>query len=419
MRIFLLSIFTSSCLYSFSQGLILDSKEYNNTRQWEPKNEQGFSASDLPSSISYRKYTPNIQSQEDEATCVGWSVAYAQLSTQQNLLMGVTNPTEKIFRSMDPFFLYGYIKDYSDKWCQEGTSIAYAMQVLMEKGTKPWIWDPWLACNSRTTFSEFTTALASNYVISDYTAVPYDDLVLNVKKALFYELIVSVGVNLTESFQAGSAAKYGLWTPSSSEKPIGGHAMCVVGYDDTKFGGAFEVMNSWGKEYGDRGFVWIKYSDFKKYVAEAYVFDAGDFKKGDCSMGDCYNSYSRYKYNDGSIYEGLIVNGYPDIYGSYVYKNGNFYVGGMNKGRKHGAGVFFDAVQGKYFNVIFNNDTYVKWGLKQGFASNEDSEKMSKLLNILNIMNPAATVKPDSDEQEEYFENMEIPVQPLIVPKNK
>ena len=320
---------------------------------------------------------------------------------------------------MDPFFLYGYIKDYSDKWCQEGTSIAYAMQVLMEKGTKPLIWDPWLACNSRTTFSEFTTALASNYVISDYTAVPYEDLVLNVKKALFYELIVSVGVNLTESFQAGSAAKYGLWTPSSSEKPIGGHAMCVVGYDDTKFGGAFEVMNSWGKEYGDRGFVWIKYSDFKKYVAEAYVFDAGDFKKGDCSMGDCYNSYSRYKYNDGSNYEGLIVNGYPDIYGSYVYKNGNFYVGGMNKGRKHGAGVFFDAVQGKYFNVIFNNDTYVKWGLKQGFASNEDSEKMSKLLNILNTINPAATVKPDSDEQDEYFENMEIPVEPLSVPKNK
>ena len=33
-------------------------------------------------------------------------------------------------------------------------------------------------------------------------------------------------------------------------------------------------------------------------------------------------------------------------------------------------------------------------------------------------MNPAATVKPDSDEQDEYFENMEIPVEPLSVPKN-
>jgi hypothetical protein len=417
MKILILLFFATFSFYTFSQGLILDSKEYANSRQWEPKNDQGFSASDLPSSISYRRYAPSIQSQGNEATCVGWSVAYAQLSTQQNLLMGVTNPTEKICRSMDPYFLYGYIKNNGDKWCKEGTSMADAMQVLMAKGTKPWIWDPWLACNSRTTFSEFTTALASNYVIRDYTAVPYDDLVLNVKKALFYEFIVSVGVNLTESFQAGSAAKYGLWTPSSTEKPIGGHAMCVVGYDDKKFGGAFEVMNSWGKEYGDNGFVWIKYSDFNKYVSEAYVLDAGDYQKGECSKGDCYNSYSRFKYNDGTVYEGLIVNGNPDIYGSVVYSNGNFYVGGMNKGRKHGAGIFYDVVQKKYFNVVFNNDRYVQWSAKQGFASNEDSEKMTKLLGILNTMNPAITVKPDSEEQDEYFEKIDIPVEPLVIPK--
>ena len=418
MKIIISLFLATFSVYSFSQGLILDSKEYANSRQWEPKNEQGFSASDLPSKISYRRFAPAIQNQGDVATCVGWSVAYAQLTTQQNLLMGITDRAQKICRSMDPYFLFGHIKNNSDKWCQEGTRIYDAMQVLMAKGTKPWIWDPWLTCNSRTTFSEFTSALASNYVISDFSAVPDDDLVLNVKQALYYELIVSVGVNLTESFQAGSAASYGLWAPSSAEKPIGGHAMCVVGYDDIKHGGAFEVMNSWGPEYGENGFVWIKYADFRKYVAEAYVLNAGDYKKGECSKGDCYNSYSRFKYKDGTIYEGLIVNGNPDIYGSIVYINGNFYVGGMNKGRKHGAGILFDAAQEKYFNVIFNNDAYVRWEVKQGFASNEDSEKMSKLLNILNTMNPAATVKPDSDEQNEYFENMEIPVEPLSVPKN-
>ena len=112
--IFLFLAFFS--FYSFSQGLILDSKEYSNSRQWEPKNDQGFSASDLPSKISYRKYTPAIQNQGEVATCVGWSVAYAQLSTQQNLQMGITNPAQKICRAMDPYFLYGYIKNYSDKW---------------------------------------------------------------------------------------------------------------------------------------------------------------------------------------------------------------------------------------------------------------------------------------------------------------
>ena len=418
MKIFIHLILITVSAFTFSQGLILNPKEYSNSRQWEPKNEQGFSTNDLPSKISYRRYTPAIQDQGKVATCVGWSVAYAQLSTQQNLLMGITDPAQKICRSMDPFFLYGHIKNYNDKWCQNGTSIYDGMQILMSKGTKPWIWDPWLTCNSKTTFSEFTNALSSNYVISDFSAVPDDDLVLNVKQALFYKLIVSVGINLTESFKTGSAANYGLWTPISNEEPIGGHAMCVVGYDDTKYGGAFEVMNSWGASYGENGFVWIKYSDFKKYVSEAYVLNAGDYKKGNCSKGDCYNTYSRYKYNDGSIYEGLIVNGYPDIYGSFIYKNSNFYVGGMKKGRKHGAGVFFDAAQGKYFNVVFNNDAYVQWSLKQGFASNEDADKMSKLIDILNSGNPANIVKPNSEEQDEYFEKMDIPLEPLIIPKN-
>ena len=418
MKLILLFLLTNFCISFFGQGLILDSKEYANSKHWEPKEGQGFSTSDLPLKISYRQYAPPIQNQGQLATCVGWGVAYAQLSTQQNLLMDVTEGSQKFFRSMDPYFIYGNIRNFGDLWCQKGTRISDAMQVLIEKGTKPWVWDPWLTCNSKITFSEFTNALASNYVVSDYYAVPNDDLVLNVKQALYFELIVSVGVNLTESFQAGSAAKNGLWSPSSSEKLIGGHAMCVVGYDDSKYGGAFEVMNSWGADYGENGFIWIKYSDFKKYVSEAYVINAGDYKKGNCSMGDCYNSYSRYKYKDGSVYEGLIVDGYPDIYGAYVYSNGNFYVGGMNKGRKNGVGIFYDVLQKKYFNVNYNNDVYVSWSVKQGFSSTEESEKMLKLMEILNTLNPATVVSAETEEQDEYFEKMEIPLEPLSIPKN-
>jgi hypothetical protein len=45
--------------------------------------------------------------------------------------------------------------------------------------------------------------------------------------------------------------------------------MCVVGYDDSKFGGAFEIMNSWGTDWGDKGFIWIRYNDFAKHVRNA------------------------------------------------------------------------------------------------------------------------------------------------------
>jgi hypothetical protein len=67
-----------------------------------------------------------------------------------------------------------------------------------------------------------------------------------------------------------------LWRPSGmdeSQMGMGGHAMCVIGYDDRKFGGAFQIMNSWGPEWGKDGVAWVKYGDFKNYVREAYGID--------------------------------------------------------------------------------------------------------------------------------------------------
>jgi len=51
--------------------------------------------------------------------------------------------------------------------------------------------------------------------------------------------------------------------PSESEKDKG-HAMCIVGFDDTKFGGAFEIVNSWGDNWANSGFIWIRYDDLYK-----------------------------------------------------------------------------------------------------------------------------------------------------------
>lgn len=53
------------------------------------------------------------------------------------------------------------------------------------------------------------------------------------------------------------------------ETQSGGHAMCVVGYDDGKK--AFKLINSWGANWGDAGFAWIDYASFGQMVREAYV----------------------------------------------------------------------------------------------------------------------------------------------------
>jgi hypothetical protein len=49
------------------------------------------------------------------------------------------------------------------------------------------------------------------------------------------------------------------------------HAMLIVGYDDTLR--AFKVMNSWGTDWGDRGFAWIAYAAFAKHNAYGHMMD--------------------------------------------------------------------------------------------------------------------------------------------------
>jgi hypothetical protein len=60
-----------------------------------------------------------------------------------------------------------------------------------------------------------------------------------------------------------------VWDPTKGLTLFaGGHAMCLIGYDDGKQ--AFEVLNSWGEKWGDNGFGWIKYSDYGKYCKYGY-----------------------------------------------------------------------------------------------------------------------------------------------------
>ena len=50
------------------------------------------------------------------------------------------------------------------------------------------------------------------------------------------------------------------------------HAVLAIGYDDTKYGGCIEIMNSWGDTWGNKGFISVKYKDFTKFFIGGYAF---------------------------------------------------------------------------------------------------------------------------------------------------
>ena len=85
-----------------------------------------------------------------------------------------------------------------------------------------------------------------------------DHTLQGVKEALADGYVVSFGITLYESFMTDAVANSGMATvPTATEKPIGGHAIKAVGYDDSKQ--CLIVKNSWGTSWGIKGYFYLPY----------------------------------------------------------------------------------------------------------------------------------------------------------------
>jgi C1A family cysteine protease len=68
-----------------------------------------------------------------------------------------------------------------------------------------------------------------------------------------------IGFSVYSSFEGEQVAQTGVVPmPSVNDQMMGGHAVCVIGYN-TNFNGGdyYEVRNSWGADWGDQGNFWI------------------------------------------------------------------------------------------------------------------------------------------------------------------
>lgn len=89
-----------------------------------------------------------------------------------------------------------------------------------------------------------------------------------IKQALAQSKPVLIGMVVFESFETQEVAATGLLPmPKSNEENLGGHAVLVVGYDDEKQ--VLIVRNSWGVEWGDKGYFYMPYS----YVNSGLAYD--------------------------------------------------------------------------------------------------------------------------------------------------
>lgn len=235
-------------------------------------------AENLPRAHSLKAFCPTPGDQGETSTCGAWSSAYHARTMLEAIVenrRGAAANDEEVF---SPSFVYNQIRQ--SEGCEDGTMLPYALKLIREKGClKASVlrydcdFDDW----------ERYEGLASPFVIKHFLSLhqPYgNNKVLPVKKALLEGQPVVIGMHLTKSFHATGSD--GLYRPTAADRELdlqeivekrrfSGHAMTVVGYDDSKGRhGAVQIINSWGPRWAEGGFCWVEYEDFNRFVHHSF-----------------------------------------------------------------------------------------------------------------------------------------------------
>jgi hypothetical protein len=226
---------------------------------------------DVGGSASVKKWAPTPKSQGEYGTCAAWATGYCARTILEAQRYGWTDKAT-IDKNV---FAYGFIYRVTSSspicW---GAFTSQCVKNMKEIGI-PKLSEYSVHCPNE--IPENVYSYAAKYKIKGYAKLwdefenPSDKQKVDlIKKSLFESNPIAISMILPNSFlNPGSE----LWTPKSTESnpnhPHGRHAMCVVGYDDDKYGGAFEIQNSWGEGWGNKGYIWVKYSDFAKFVYQA------------------------------------------------------------------------------------------------------------------------------------------------------
>ena len=248
---------------------------------------------ELPDSVdnSQSPYFPPIDDQESLGSCVAWAQVYYQYTYTMNKAMGVTTTADNAF---SPKFAYNYVNTGEDG----GSSNEAVYEFMQYHGNVPISMVPYDDDYLSWTPTENVWKTAIEYKLKDYQnfdiignddtkiTSPDDEDLLPIKTALNNGEVLAMSTfancfrtaKLKENADAPENSKY------LNEKVVtqlydykGGHRMAVVGYNDNLWidinkndkvdsgeMGAFKVANSWGADYGNKGFIWVSYDSINQ-----------------------------------------------------------------------------------------------------------------------------------------------------------
>ena len=235
----------------------------------------------LPTSYSLRQYCPRPGDQDGKATCAVWSSAYAAMTIMEAIRWGWTDQDVITNEAFSPFCVYAQTKFANDRNCNIGITLETALWHLKYKGAPKYrnydtpcdnLVPRWVADEAGEHLFDYAKLFENQFppeLDVEGKVKNRDKIIRLTKKAITEKKPVIISMHYPRGrreslFMAGEVWMGGII--KAGEADFCYHALCAVGYDDNKAGGAFLIMNSWGELWGKDGFTWVKYDDFAYYV---------------------------------------------------------------------------------------------------------------------------------------------------------
>lgn len=252
----------------YPTGLLFDDDAYNALPSLPVFSGLNYMGN-IPLIASLKDFAPNAGHQKKLPTCVGWATGYGAHTIAWAKMNGVTDKNWISSEAFSALYVYNNIKET----CSNGINITKACEFLKSSGnlrSEEFDTDP-NDCDR--TANQYEKLKALQFRIKDFVKLfdidaESDTKIFAIKKSIAAGNPVIVAMEILKNFHAFKGD--GIYDPRIGNKAAdGGHAMCVVGYDEYRR--AFEILNSWGTGWGNNGYAWIKYEDFTSACRYAFT----------------------------------------------------------------------------------------------------------------------------------------------------
>lgn len=224
-----------------------------------------------PPQVLLTDYLPPVQKQGKQGSCVGWSTAYYANSYVFARQMRLTPEQRENPRyQFSPSFIY----HLGNRGADQGMRISRGFEILNEMGCSSLAEMPYNETDATSPPDAAALARAKKHrprdIVYLYSGLRGDTERLKTWLADMRVPLV-MAIPIFSDFPMKKVEPdfvYEVTVDPARKNMSGFHAVTIVGYDESKK--AFRLVNSWGPQWGDRGFLWVSEDFVRNYSFEAW-----------------------------------------------------------------------------------------------------------------------------------------------------